>query len=129
MNSCLPPFKKENEQNVPPKYIEGKDVFVTVWLELKHRFTSTFSFFFFFFFFFFLRVNSNLIWVHCLCTVYHCSHIKKILKMGPTILFTHLKIILLQCFQFSVFSNNGCVWNELIVVENWKLKTLYQNNF
>ena len=27
--------------------------------------------------------------------------IKKILKMGLTILFTHLKIILLQCFQFS----------------------------
>ena len=26
--------------------------------------------------------------------------------MGPTILFTYLKIILLQCFQFSVFSNN-----------------------
>ena len=26
--------------------------------------------------------------------------------MGPTILFTHLKIIFLQCFQFSVFSNN-----------------------
>ena len=26
--------------------------------------------------------------------------------MDPTILFTHLKIILLQCFQFSVFSNN-----------------------
>ena len=26
------------------------------------------------------------------------------LKMGPTVLFTHLKIILLQCFQFSVFS-------------------------
>ena len=24
------------------------------------------------------------------------------LKMGPTVLFTHLKIILLQCFQFSV---------------------------
>ena len=24
--------------------------------------------------------------------------------MGPTTLFTHLKIILLQCFQFSVFS-------------------------
>ena len=26
--------------------------------------------------------------------------------MDPTIQFTHLKIILLQCFQFSVFSNN-----------------------
>ena len=30
---------------------------------------------------------------------------KKTLKLGPTILFTHLKIILLQCFQFSVFNN------------------------
>ena len=27
---------------------------------------------------------------------------KRILKMSPTVLFTHLKIILLQCFQFSV---------------------------
>ena len=27
---------------------------------------------------------------------------KNIIKMGPTILFTHLKIILLQCFQFSI---------------------------
>ena len=46
---------------------------------------------------------------------YHCSHTvhallgptttlfrKKILKMGLTVLFTHLKIILLQCFQFLV---------------------------
>ena len=29
---------------------------------------------------------------------------KKKLKMGPTILFTHLENILLQCFQFLVFS-------------------------
>ena len=28
------------------------------------------------------------------------------LKMGLTILFTHFKIILLQCFQFSIFSFN-----------------------
>ena len=27
---------------------------------------------------------------------------KKTLKLDPTVLFTHLKIILLQCFQFSV---------------------------
>ena len=26
--------------------------------------------------------------------------------MDHTILFTHLKFILLQCFQFSIFSNN-----------------------
>ena len=30
---------------------------------------------------------------------------KKTLKLGLTALFTHLKIILLQCFQFSVFNN------------------------
>ena len=31
--------------------------------------------------------------------------------MGPTILFTHLKIILLQCFQFSVFSFSNNKFN------------------
>ena len=42
--------------------------------------------------------------VHCLRT--HKFHFLSIfsLKMSPTALFTHLKIILLQCFQFSVFS-------------------------
>ena len=30
---------------------------------------------------------------------------KSTLKLSPTALFTHLKIILLQCFQFSIFSN------------------------
>ena len=42
--------------------------------------------------------------VHCLRT--HKFHFLSIfsLKMGLTTLFTHLKIILLQYFQFSVFS-------------------------
>ena len=30
---------------------------------------------------------------------------KLLLKMGLTVLLTHLKIILLQCFQFLIFSN------------------------
>ena len=30
--------------------------------------------------------------------------IKITLKLGPTVLFTHLKIILLQCFQFSTIN-------------------------
>ena len=44
--------------------------------------------------------------VHCSRT--HKFHFLSIfsLKMGPTALFTHLKIILLQYFQFSVFSFN-----------------------
>ena len=41
-------------------------------------------------------------------TVYrtHKSHfwVTFSLKLGPILLFTYLKIILLQCFQFSVFS-------------------------
>ena len=44
--------------------------------------------------------------VHCLWT--HKFHFLSpfSLKMGLTALFTHLKIILLQCFQFSVFNFN-----------------------
>ena len=41
----------------------------------------------------------------------HCSRDPQVrknanikLKLGPTALFTHLKIILLQCFQFSIIS-------------------------
>ena len=46
-------------------------------------------------------------WVSCIVHRIHKYFIykKKKLKLGLTILFTHLKIILLQCFQFSVFSN------------------------
>ena len=68
------------------------------------------SFFFFFFFFFFFSGNgwSVLLWTVHLCTVHgpHKLHFLLIfsLKMGLIALFTYLKIILLQCFQFSVFS-------------------------
>ena len=50
----------------------------------------------------FLSVNSA--FVHCSWT--HKLHFLAIfsLKMCPTVLFTHLKIILLQYFQFSIFS-------------------------
>ena len=45
-----------------------------------------------------------------LCTIHkthnHFIQKKIYIKMGPTVLFTHLKIILLQCFQFSVFMMN-----------------------
>ena len=62
-----------------------------------------------FFFFFFQRMNSKITWVYCAEDKNQYSrtvailfmHLKR-LKMGSTVLFTHLKIILLQCFQFSV---------------------------
>ena len=43
---------------------------------------------------------------------------KKILKMGPTALFTHLEIILLQCLQFSVFSKISCIRTDPTYFEN-----------
>ena len=71
-------------------------------------------------FFFFTRFAlgyETIITVHVL--QWYCSHCsntvhgtynhfiqKKILKMGLTVLFTHLKIILLQYFQFSIFNFN-----------------------
>ena len=33
---------------------------------------------------------------------------KTTLKLSPTVVFTHLKIILLQYFQFSIFNNKRC---------------------
>ena len=61
-------------------------------------------------FFFFPSYNflTFLPWTVLPCTVhrFHKLHfsITFSLKIGLTVLFTHLKIILLQCFQFSVFS-------------------------
>ena len=68
---------------------------------------------------------------------------KKILKMGPTVLFTHSKIILLRYFQFSVFRKKNCIRTDpthvkfcdnrilftiwcinLILIRNFKLQKL-----
>ena len=46
--------------------------------------------------------------MHCLRNPQTFFSAKFSLKMGPTTLFIHLKIILLQCFQFSVFNNKWC---------------------
>ena len=77
-----------------------------VWI-LRFTSASAFSFFFFFFFFQlhivdFSAINSDLCTVHESHKLHFLSTFS--LKMGPTVLFTHLKFILLQCFQFSVFS-------------------------
>ena len=85
---------------------------------------------FFFFAFTRLKERQNLLFmrhvtVHALLSIVHTlfstvHRLKKILKMGPTVLFTHLKIILLQCFQFSVFSfsNNKFNPNRPIVYQS-----------
>ena len=50
----------------------------------------------------FVDFNSDLYTVHGSHKLHFLETFS--LKMGSTVLFTHLKIILLQCFQFSVFS-------------------------
>ena len=101
----------------------------TLRLGLDPAFAFAFTFLHFFFFFFFPAAAHSIrgqrllfIWTvagNCwlfnffyqFCdpwTVHgtHKSHfwVTFSLKLGPTLLFTYLKIILLQCFQFSVFS-------------------------
>ena len=56
--------------------------------------------------FFSRHVNSKITWMYFERDKVHCSHTVHTLFMGPTALFTCLKIILLQCFQFSFFSFN-----------------------
>ena len=84
---------------------------VRVWGGLK----VAFQFCIFMPLFFFLRVNSKItvqgekkiLFTYCSYTVY-------VLFTGPTTLFTHLKIILLQCFQFSVSATISSIQTDPI---------------
>ena len=72
----------------PPQYICFSGVnldIVPVWIAL----ILAFVFLFCIFFFFYIQL-----------TIVYLSTVNSILFMGPTVLFTHLKIISLQCFQF-----------------------------
>ena len=75
-----------------------KKNYVYVWIQ---RLRLRISIFFFFFFMLF-TVSGDI--EHCSRDLQPLYSEKKKLKMGPTILFTHLENILLQCFQFLVFS-------------------------
>ena len=86
---------------------------------LKLRFTFTFLFFFFFFLAH-ISGAKRLLFMHylwtvtttfnqvfrgqCICSWTHKLHFSATfsIKMSPMVLFTHLKFILLQYFQFSV---------------------------
>ena len=72
-----------------------------VWIQLL-RFTFAFSIFFFLIagFVDFLTVNSTS--VYCSRIYKHYFSVTFSLKIGHMVLCTHLKIILLQYFQFSV---------------------------
>ena len=50
---------------------------------------------------------------------------KKILKTRTTALSTHLKIISLQCFQFSVFSKISCIRTDPTYLENLTINYIF----
>ena len=103
---------------------------------LLHVYIFGFTFPFFFLFFFSARMNSNCT-VHAhgftvgetKCTVHgtydHFVQKKKILKTRTTALSTHLKIILLQCFQFSVFSKISCIRIGLTYLGNLTIDYIF----
>ena len=94
-----------------------------VWIHVCGAFAfSLFSVFLFLsFFFLFSRISGRQLslFTHSSSTV-HTLFIgptttlfrKKILKMDLTALFTHLKIILLQCFQFSISAKISCIQTD-----------------
>ena len=109
-----------------------------LWIGLipRLRFEFHVSFFYFFFLFFSERMNSNYT-VHAhgftvqetKCTIHRtCNPFflkKKILKMGPTALSAHLKIFLLQYFQFSIFSKISCLRMHPTYFENLTIDYMF----
>ena len=62
------------------------------------------------------------------CTIHSTDNhfiLKEILKMGPTSLFTHLKIILQQCFQFSVCCKRCCIRTDPTYFENQTIDCMF----
>ena len=74
------------------------------------RLHTAFSHICVFFFFFFLRVNSNLTWVYCSCTVWYCLCIKNIKNGSHDTIYTFKNyfatVFLVFNFQFSATINS-----------------------
>ena len=64
-------------------------------------------------FFFSQRVNCNITWIYCARDKKYYSRTVHTMFKGSTVLFTHLKIILLQCFQFSVSAKISYIQTDL----------------
>ena len=89
------------------------------WSWIQRFLGSRFSFFFFFLAWIVISyeftMHETKITIHAL---FINIHTLKNIKMGPTVLFTHLKIILLQYFQFSVFSFSNIKKGKIY----WRIK-------
>ena len=111
---CFPNIKSSIWFNpkVLPNEFDLNYVILSICLDPRSRFHG--FFFFFSCIFCFLRQLS--LSTHCSSTVYGTHNhfiFKKKLKMSHTILFTYLKIILRQCFQFSVSVKISSIQTDL----------------
>ena len=83
-------------------------LYVSVWIRTKFSASASASSLFFFLFFLKLFSAKLMLFWWVPCTVHEIHKplfsTKLSLKMSFMSLFIHLKIILLQCFQFSIFS-------------------------
>ena len=96
-----------------------------VWRELKAAVHFSFAFCLFFFFIQpqnLTKSSVNNAFVHCSWTHKFHFSVTFSLKIGLTILFTHLKIILLQCFQFQFFSFSNNKFNPNRPIDRWPSK-------
>ena len=113
VNNC--DWKKKKKKNVGAQTRNPNTYYVTVWIQLfLLNPAERFPFFFCFHTFqggrrqILLFMRQILLFIHCSGTIYilfmrpTVTLLKKILKIDLIILFTHLKIILLPCFQFLV---------------------------
>ena len=74
----------------------------------------------------FCPLHSKIMWYYCSRIVVALFIYLKILKMGPIILFTHLKIILLQCFQFSISAKISSIQTNSVYIF-YLLRILWMN--
>ena len=98
--------KKKNKKNKQPLSVKNSlTLKVSVCIHIHVPAILCFTFFDFFFFFL-RRALTEFQWFPCtIHRTYKPLFLTKLsLKMGFTVLFTHLKIILLQCFYFSVLN-------------------------
>ena len=72
-----------------------------------------------FFFFFFLRVNSNLTWVYCSCTVYVLKNIKN--RSHDTIYtIKNYFVTVFSVFSFQFSATISSIQTEPIYINKWK---------
>ena len=104
-----------------------------IWLIARLRFWFHVTFYFILFFQCIWIVTALFMHMDSLCKRHSALFMgpittllgKQILRTGTTALSTHLKIIFLQCFQFTVFSKISCIRMDPTYLENLTINYIF----